>query len=138
MVNVIETHLTKKQFEILRMRMEGKSLAEIAKRFGTSRSNVSRIARMAEQNIEKSKNTVKLVETMNWPVKVHVRAGENIYEVSEMVFREADGKRIDVSHNYSEIVRLITESLGRKNIRRRKTLKNFTILVNDSGRVEVI
>ena len=138
MVDTNRTHLTKKQFEILRMRKAGKSLAEIAKVLRTSRSNISSIAKTAEDNVSRSKNTLKLIETINWPVKIEVKADSNIYDVSERLFEEADEARIKIPHNYSEIVRLITETLGMKNIRKRKALKDFKILISKDGKVEIL
>ena len=138
MVNIKETHLTKKQFKVLGMRMAGKSLAEIAKEIHTSRSNVSSIAKTAELNVKKARNTLKLSETIGWPVKIDAKAGSNVYEVSERVFRIADQRRIKVSRNYSELVRLITETLGRKNLKRRKALRDFTVTVSKEGKVEVL
>lgn len=137
MINVEKTHLTKRQLEVLKLKMEGKSLAEIAGKLGTSRSNISRIARIAEENVEKARNTLKLIETINWPIRVDVRAGANVYQVSERVFKRADEKGIKIAHNYSELVRLITETLGRRGIRRRKALRNFTIVVSTEGKVEI-
>lgn len=138
MVNIKNTHLTKRQFEVLKMRREGKTLSEIAARLRTSRSNISAILKTAGENINKTRNTLKLIETIKWPVKIDVKAGSNIYEVSERVFNKADEKRIKVSHNYSEIVRLITETLGWENLKRRKALRNFTVMVSKEGMVEVL
>lgn len=138
MVNIKNTHLTKRQFEVLKMRREGKTLSEIAARLRTSRSNISAILKTAGENINKTRNTLKLIETIKWPVKIDVKAGSNIYEVSERVFNKADEKRIKVSHNYSEIVRLITETLGWENLKRRKALRDFTVMVSKEGMVEVL
>jgi hypothetical protein len=138
MVNIKETHLTRRQFEVLKRRREGRSLAEIAEELHTSRSNVSSIAKIAEQNVEKAKNTLKLIETFEWPIKVDVQVGANIYDVSEKVFRKADEKRIKISRNYSELVRLITETLGGRNLKRRKALKDFCVMVSGEGEVEVL
>lgn len=137
MIDTKKTHLTKRQFEVLKMRIEGKSLSEISRELCTSRANVSSIAKTAESNIEKSRTTLKLMELIDWPIKIDVKAGSNIYDVSEMVFKEADKKKIKISHNYSELVRLITESLGAKRIRRRKALRNFNIAVSKEGRFEI-
>jgi len=138
MVNIKDTHLTKRQFEVLKMRREGKALSEIAARLRTSRSNVSAILKTAGENINKARNTLKLIETIKWPVKIDVKAGSNIYEVSERVFNKADEKRIKVFHNYPEIVRLITETLGWENLKRRKALRDFTVMVSKEGMVEVL
>lgn len=137
MIDTKKTHLTKRQFEVLKMRMEGKSLSEISREFNTSRANVSSIAKTAEENIEKARNTLKLMELIDWPIKIDVRAGSNIYKISEMVFKEADRKKIKISHNYSDLVRLITEALGASRLKRRKALRKFTIMVSKEGRFEI-
>ncbi len=137
MVNIKETHLTKKQLKVLKLRRDGRSLAEIAKMFGTSRSNISRISKIADNNVEKSKNTLALIGAVKWPIRLDVRAGANVYEVSERVFKKADEKKIRISQNYSELVEIITKSLGKKWIKRRKVMKKFTIMVSGEGKVEI-
>ncbi len=138
MVDIEKTHLTKRQLEVLKSRKEGKSLAQIAKELGTSRSNVSRIAKIAERNVERAKDTLKLIETIEWPIRIDARAGANVYTVSENVFKKADEKGIRVSYNYSELVRLITEALGRKNLKRRRALRSFSIAVSREGKVKIL
>ncbi|MDI6819604.1 MAG: Tfx family DNA-binding protein [Candidatus Hodarchaeaceae archaeon] len=138
MVNIKETHLTRRQFEVLKRRREGKSLTQIAEELGTSRSNVSRIIKIAERNVERARNTLKLIGTIEWPIKIDVRAGSNVYSVSEQVFRKADERGIKITRNYSELTRLITETLGRKNLKRRKALTDFGIMVSKEGKVEIL
>jgi Tfx family DNA-binding protein len=133
-----DTHLTERQVEVLRLELQGKGVSEMAKTLGTSRSNVSRLLRTARENIRRSKNTLKLLETLNWPVRVRARRGAKVYEVAERVFELADRRGIRVAHNYAEVVRLITEFLGRRNLRRRCALRDFTILVSGDGKVEVL
>ena len=137
MVNINKTHLTKRQFEVLKMRRAGKSLSEIAKELQTSRSNISSISKIAEDNVARARNTLRLIETIDWPIKIDVKAGSNIYDVSEKLFKEADESRIKIPHNYSEIVRLITETIGGGNIKKRKVLKDFSIVIGKDGRIEV-
>lgn len=138
MVNIEETFLTQRQFEVLKLRVRGETLAKIAERFGTSRSNISQIERKARRNIERAKNTLKLIQTIQWPIKVNVKAGANIYQVAEEVFRQADRKGIKVACDYAELVRMITKKLGREGIKRRKILRNLIVLIDSEGKVEVI
>jgi len=138
MVNIEETHLTQRQFEVLRLRIEGKSLTEIARELKTSRSNVSRVAKIAERNIERAKNTLKLIGTIEWPIKIDVKEGSNVYSASEEVFRKADEKGVGITRNYAELLRLITETLGRKNLKGRNALRDFSIMVSKEGKVEVL
>ncbi len=137
MIDIKKTHLTKKQFEILRMKISGKSLSEIAEELNTSRANISAIAKTAEENVQRSRNTLKLIELIDWSIKIDVKSGANIYEISERVFREADRKKIKINHNYSELVRLISEALGTTRLRRRKALKDFSVVVSKDGRFEI-
>jgi hypothetical protein len=138
MVNSKGTHLTSRQFEVLKGKLEGKSLSEIAKEIGTSRSNVSSIAKAAERNVQRAKNTLKLIRTIEWPIRVDVKAGTNLYDVYEKVFREADEKGIKVIYNYPELVMLIIESLGREKIKRRKITTDLSIMVCMNGEVVVL
>jgi len=137
MIDIDKTHLTKKQFKVLRMKIAGKSLSEISRELHTSRANISSIAKTAEANVKKSKQTLKLMELINWSIKIDVSAGSNVYEISEKVFEEADKKKIKITHNYSELVRLITESLGAARLKRRKTLEKFSIVISKDGRFEI-
>lgn len=138
MVNIEETHLTQRQFEVLRLKIEGKSLTEIARELKTSRSNVSRVAKIAERNIERAKNTLKLIGTIEWPIKIDVKEGSNVYSASEEVFRKADEKGVRITRNYAELLRLVTETLGRKNLKGRNALRGFSIMVSKEGKVEVL
>ena len=138
MVSTRGTHLTNRQFEVLKGRLEGKSLSEIAKELGTSRSNVSSIAKAAERNVQRAKNTLKLIRTIEWPIRVDVKAGTDLYDVYEKVFREADEKGIKVIYNCPELVTLIIERLGRENIKRRKITTDLSIMVGKDGEVGVL
>jgi Tfx family DNA-binding protein len=138
MVNLKDTHLTKRQFEVLRMKREGETLTKIATKLHTSKSNISAILKTAKENVDKSRNTLKLIETIKWPIKMEFEAGSNIYEVSEMVFKRADGKQMKLPYNYSEVVRLITEALGRENLKRRKALRELCVMVSKEGTIEII
>ncbi|MEM3723829.1 MAG: Tfx family DNA-binding protein, partial [Candidatus Hadarchaeales archaeon] len=68
MVDISKTHLTRRQLEVLMMRNRGMSISRIASELGTSRSNVGALIKKAKENVEKSKNTLRLVKTLNWPV----------------------------------------------------------------------
>ncbi|MEM3401675.1 MAG: Tfx family DNA-binding protein [Candidatus Hadarchaeales archaeon] len=138
MVDISKTHLTRRQLEVLMMRNRGMSISRIASELGTSRSNVGALIKKAKENVEKSKNTLRLVKTLNWPVKVEFPRGTNVYHACEEIFRMADKRGIKISCNYSDLVRRITETLGREYLERRKALRNFTVMVSQKGGVEII
>ena len=138
MVNTAESYLTEKQFKVLKTRREGKSIGKIAEEFRTSRSNICSIAKTAEHNVEKARNTLKLFDTIEWPIRMVMKSGSNIYDASEKVFKDADKEGIKISHNGSELVRLVSETLGRSNLERRKALRDFTVMVSGEGKVKVL
>lgn len=132
------SYLTPRQIQVLELKIRGNSVSQIARKLRTSRSNVSRLLKTAEENIERAKNTLKLLETLEWPVKVVARKNTNIYEVAERVFKSADQRGIKIAHNYAEVVRIITEFLGRRGLRRRRALRSFVVVVSADGKLEVI
>lgn len=138
MVDINKTHLTKRQLEVLVMRNRGLSISKIASELGTTRSNVGALIKKAKRNIEKSRNTLRLIKTLDWPLKVKFSAGTNIYRACEDVFQTADQKKIKISHNYSDLVRKITETLGKEHLRRRRASRSFTVMVSPAGEVEVV
>ncbi|KXB01358.1 hypothetical protein AKJ44_02645, partial [candidate division MSBL1 archaeon SCGC-AAA261F17] len=77
-------------------------------------------------------------KTIRWPIRIDVKAGSNIYDASEDIFEKADGEGIDLSLNYSELVRLVTETLGREDLKRREALRDFSVMISSEGKVEVL
>lgn len=137
-MDIKRTHLTQRQVQVLESKIQGNSISKIARELGTSRSNVSKLIRTAEDNILRAKNTLKLLETLRWPIKVKASKGANIYEVAERVFKSADRRRIKIARNYAGVVSIITERLGRKGLKRRKALRPFTVMCSTDGKVEVM
>lgn len=56
--------LTEKQLEFYVRRLRGEKLEEIARRLGTTKSNIAILEKRAKEKIELAYNTVKFIENM--------------------------------------------------------------------------
>jgi Tfx family DNA-binding protein len=128
--------LTDKQVEILKLKKKGLSQADIARKLKTTRGNICIIEGTALKNIEKAKNTLKLFKTLEAPVWVTIPAGVDLYEVPEMIFKEADRKRIKVVVDAAMVIVKIKTELPEK-IRGRITLDDVDISADEFGNLTV-
>lgn len=137
MFNNKETHLTEKQFEVLKKKKTGKSLSEIADELNTSRSNVSHILATAKENVEKAENTLTLIRAFEWPVEIEIEAGSDLYDVSKNIFEKADEENIRINHTGSDLVDLLAEEISDR-IENRKVQVGFSVKISKEGEVEVL
>jgi len=107
-----DTFLTERQKQVLVLRHEGKSQAEIAEEFGTSAANVSMIASAAEENIEKARRTVELAKHIRTPERVEVEPGDHIQDVVEEVYDMGDVQGVKVKYSRPELYSHIYTSLS--------------------------
>ncbi len=128
--------LTPRQIEILKLRKEGHSQTEIANRLGTSRANISATEKSALRNIEKAKNTLETLKTMEAPIWLTFEADENLDAVVGKVYEEAGKKDIWVAHDGPTLSNLIHKKAGDK-IKGRRILSKLEVTVTEEGEVIV-
>ncbi len=132
---VEESFLTKKQFEILRLRAKGLKQKDIAKILGTSRENVSMLEKKAKEKIHKARITLELFETLD-PVEVEIKEGTNIFDIPKIIFREADKQGIHVIYNTNCLIELI-KIFAHDKIYSFKVRENFKIKILRNGKVVI-
>lgn len=98
-----ETNLTERQIEVLELREQGLTQADVAAELGTSGSNVSAIERAAETNIEKARTTLEVVHTIRSAVTFDVEAGEPIDTIVETIYARGDAANIRISYRKPEL-----------------------------------
>ena len=126
--------LTKQQVEVLRLRIEGKTQAEIAELIGTSRANVSLLEGRAKDNIERARETLGVWEELSAPVKRRFSEGTDILDVPKEVFNATDEKKIKIkSDMLSLLARLKAECSGKLN--NRILREELWVLVSADGEV---
>ena len=132
-----KSFLTKRQIMVLRLRQEGLTQDDIAKRIKTTRANVSLIEKRARENIDRSKETLKEWNNIISPVRLVIKAGTDVMKVPEQVFDEADKASIHVRVNSLDLLTRIKKEKGNI-ISNRSLTEDLEIDIAESGEVTLI
>ena len=131
-----DTLLTERQIEVLKLKRKGLSQADIARKLKTTRGNISTVENTALKNIDKAERTLKLYRALEAPVWLTVPAGTDLYEIPQMIFKEADRKKIKISMDSATvIIRLKADAPDR--IAHRVTSGDINISVDSGGNVSI-
>ncbi|KAF5433744.1 hypothetical protein C5S39_01125 [Candidatus Methanophagaceae archaeon] len=132
-----ETTLTERQMEVLKLRNEGYSQAEIAKKFGKTKQNISTIEKMAWANVKKAENTIKFVKLLEAPIWFNVAENTDLDEIVGRIFSEADKAKIHMTYDSLSLAMKIREE-ARDKIKHRLILKGFEIGINKAGEMILV
>jgi Tfx family DNA-binding protein len=131
-----DTLLTGRQIEVLKLKRKGFSQADIARKLKTTRGNISTIETTALKNIAKAEKTIKLYRALEAPVWMTVPSGTDLYEIPQMIFKEADRKKIKIGMDSATvIIRLKTDAPDR--IAHRVTSGDVNVSVDEQGNVTI-
>lgn len=131
-----DTLLTGRQIEVLKLKRKGLSQADIARKLKTTRGNISTIETTALKNIAKAEKTLKLYRALEAPVWMTLPAGTDLYEIPQLIFKEADRKKIKIGiDSATVIVRLKASAPDR--IEHRVTSGDISVSVDESGNVTI-
>ena len=100
----LDSFLTKRQIEVLRLRHQGHTQQEVADRLGTTHSNISIIEKRAYQNIERAERTQRQWMMICAPIFFKIEAGTDILDLPKMIFNAADKKGIELPITSLDIV----------------------------------
>ena len=125
--------LTQRQMEILRMRREGMSSVEVARRLGTTRQNVTILERRANRKIEEAAATLRFVQESNLGIVVRIPAGTHILDATKMLLERADSEEIKLKTNMVELISWVKTSLG-DSLSSGETVRECTVFISISGR----
>ncbi len=132
-----ETTLTWRQMEVLKLRNEGYSQAEIAKKFGKTKQNISTIEKMAWANVKKAGNTIKFVKLLKAQIWFNVEENTDLDAIVGRIFSEADKAKIHMTYDSLSLAMKIREE-ARDKIKHRLILKGFEIGINKEGEMILI
>lgn len=104
--------LTRRQAQVLALRERGESQAAIAEQFGSSRANVSSIEASGRENVERARETVAFADALHAPVRVHIPAGTDLYDVPQQVFEACDDAGVKVSHTAPDLMKVVSDAAG--------------------------
>lgn len=87
-----ESLLTKRQIEVLQLRLQGHTQTDVAMMLGTTRSNISILEKRARQNIQRAEKTLHLWMMIQSPISLCVKAGTDVFDLPKLIFEAADKK----------------------------------------------
>lgn len=132
----IESLLTERQLQVLQLRKEGRSQAEVADILGTTRSNISILEKRAHQNIHRAEQTLRQWMMIKAPISLKVKEGTDVFDLPKMIFDAADQRAIELPVTSLDII----VQLRRKSpqlFRKRAVLKDVDVYVTEDGELLV-
>lgn len=132
----IESLLTERQLQVLQLRKEGRSQAEVADILGTTRSNISILEKRAHQNIHRAEQTLRQWMMIKAPISLKVKEGTDVFDLPKMIFDAADQRAIELPVTSLDII----VQLRRKSpqlFRKRAVLKDVDVYVTKDGELLV-
>lgn len=128
--------LTRRQAQVLALREQGVSQAEIADHLGTSRANVSSVEGSARDNLEKARETVAFAEALRAPVRIRIPEGTDLYDVPQEVYDACDEAGVKVGQSAPDLMKIISDAAGGA-IDAREVVTDIVVGVTSDGLVRV-
>lgn len=95
--------LTEKQYEVLKLRVEGRTQREIAEIMKTSRENVSVIERSALRKIRLAEETLRVYKDLMKAGEVVIEPGTHLVTIPQKLVQLADEKGVKLRGNFTTI-----------------------------------
>jgi Tfx family DNA-binding protein len=132
----LDSFLTKRQVEVLQMRLAGLSQQEIAEKLGTTRSNISILEKRAYQNISRAEKTMQQWLMLRAPISLLAKAGTDVFALPREIFAAADEKHMRLPITSLDIVVQLRRKAPRL-FRKRALSRDARIFVTEEGEVLV-
>ncbi len=132
----LDSFLTKRQIEVLQMRLSGLPQQEIAETLGTTRSNISILEKRAYQNIARAERTLEQWMMLRAPISIQAKAGTDVFEMPREIFAAADEKHMRLPITSLDIVVQLRKKAPRL-FRKRSLSRDARIFVTEEGEVLV-
>lgn len=126
--------LTERQLEILELKKTGLSQAEIARRLGTTRANISATEKTARDNIKKAKATLKLARMLEAGTWLKIEKDTDLNDVPKKIYERAGSEGIHVNLDNPSLVAMLNNECAHK-IKGRRIISDIEIAITDEGDV---
>ncbi|MEM3073930.1 MAG: Tfx family DNA-binding protein, partial [Nitrososphaerales archaeon] len=93
--------LTERQIEVLKLRAQGLTQEEVAKKLQTSRENVTILEKRAYQNIKLARETLAALKTFGISTSVVIKPGTHLVDIPRLILDKADEANIKVRANFT-------------------------------------
>jgi Tfx family DNA-binding protein len=124
--------LTDRQKEVLRYRKQGLTQQQIADLISTSKANVCTIEKAALENIQKAKETLEFLYTLNATHLCTIRAGTDLLDAAKLIYREAEKLAIKVAYDTITLVNRLRDANPLRT-RARYIREDIDVYINDAG-----
>jgi len=130
------TILTPRQWKVLHLRATGLTQSQVARRFHTSRENISIIEHRAHANVRAAKATILAIEQLSDSKELIIPSGTSIFEAVPMTLLRADILRIKLRINADSLLAAI-RSKCKGRIRGHHLTAVAKIRISEDGAVTV-
>jgi Tfx family DNA-binding protein len=124
--------LTDRQKEVLRYRKQGMTQQQIADLISTSKANVCTIEKAAYENIQKARETLDFLYTLDATRLCTVKAGTDLLDAAKQIYDEAERMGIKVRYDTISLVNRLRES-NPERFRARFIREDVEVYINDDG-----
>ncbi|HVP23041.1 MAG TPA: Tfx family DNA-binding protein [Conexivisphaerales archaeon] len=128
------TTLTDRQWEVIRLRSDGLTQAEVAKRLKTTRENISIIEHRAHDKISAAKATLAALQELEVSQEVLIPSGTSVFEAVSMLVIRADILGIKLKQSADALLALL-RSRCRSKIRGHHLVAVIKAEISEGGEV---
>ena len=124
--------LTGRQREVLRYRKQGLTQQQIADIIHTSKANVCTIEKAAYENIEKAKETLEFLYTLDATHLCTIKVGTDLFDAVGVIYGEAEKLRIKVRYDSINLINRLKEANPGK-FKGRFVREDVDVYINEDG-----
>jgi Tfx family DNA-binding protein len=124
--------LTGRQREVLRYRKQGLTQQQIADIIHTSKANVCTIEKAAYENIEKAKETLEFIYTLDATHLCTIKVGTDLFAAANEIYTEAEKLQIKVRYDSISLINRLKEANPGK-FRGRLVREDVDVYINEDG-----
>jgi len=124
--------LTDRQKQILQYRNQGLTQQQIADIIHTSKANVCTIEKAAFENIQRAKDTLEFLYTLEATLILTLEEGSDLLDATTRIYEEAEKRGIKVRYDTISLLSHIKASMPNR-IRGRYIRQNIDIYLSDHG-----
>jgi Tfx family DNA-binding protein len=129
--------LTERQYEVLKLRLEGRTQEEVAKILGTTRENISIIEKRAWRKYKLAEYTIKVIKNLMAATEVHIPADTHLINIPSMVVEAANKAGVKLKANFTLIYDEIRFK-ARACVEGTKVVRPIKIVIFKDGSFEVL
>jgi len=129
--------LTKSQIDVLRLRRAGLTQEEIARRFNTTRQNISIIEKRGKRNLRLAEETIREYEKITTAANVKIKSGTHMVDIPRLVIDAADKAHVKLNADFTRIYNEIRFKAP-ECVRGATVVKPIAVLISEEGDIEVI